>query len=571
MGIAEYINKFKKIKQNSEFKNIKIAIISNTTVKGFCETLAVICDENGINAEIYETPYGQYYRELMDQNSDLHRLNPNVIFFMMDCQTMLGEHFYNPYGAGSSSLVEKVDQVKAELHQLIEVATNRFDCKIVFNNFMIPTYSPMGIIESKQAVGFFESISHVNYFLNEMAKQLPQVFIFDFNNFASFYGKQNFTDKKMYYLANLTINFTYIPLLCQQYLAYIKTFLSMSKKCLVLDLDNTLWGGVVGEDGVNNIRLGLHYEGKVFYEFQKYIFALRERGVILAINSKNNVEDVKEVFEKHPYMVLKESHFASIKINWNDKVSNMKEIAKELNIGLDSMVFMDDDQTNCEAMKTLLPEVRTVLLPRDTSLYVSVLQSLNEFNILEMTEEDIKRNEMYTEQKQREQLKVSIGDYEAYLKSLNTQLTFYPCEKENIQRIAQLTQKTNQFNLTTKRYFVEALEGLIEKGYFIYCVRVTDKFGDNGICGVVIFSIVEKVAMIDTFLLSCRVLGRYIENDILKFIMNLAYEKEATEIVGLFQPTAKNGLVKKFYKENKFELLKVEHNTEFWNFTGGAK
>ncbi|MHC4455244.1 MAG: HAD-IIIC family phosphatase, partial [Planctomycetota bacterium] len=348
---------------------------------------------------------------------------------------------------------------------------------------------------------------------------------------------------------------------------YIKPMLSLTRKCIVLDLDNTLWGGVIGEDGLEGIRLGPTSEGRPFQEFQRYLLSLFNRGVILAINSKNNLNDVVNVFNEHPYMILKEEHFSAMQINWDDKISNMKSIVEELNIGMESLVFIDDDKLNREMIKDALPEVLVVDLPEDTSLYLKTLMEINDFNTLQITEEDKKKGEMYAAQKGRHEIKKTVTDITEYLKKLETVVTIEKANYFTIPRIAQLTQKTNQFNMTTRRYMEEDIKQFTTgSNFLVVSAKVEDKFGDNGITGVVIVEKNKGKWRIDTFLLSCRVLGRKVEETLLAYIIEQAKKEKIEVLIGEFIQTKKNTPAEGFYKINGFSFIQKDNEKEIWEY-----
>ncbi|MBL75339.1 MAG: hypothetical protein CL763_00180, partial [Chloroflexi bacterium] len=303
--------------------------------------------------------------------------------------------------------------------------------------------------------------------------------------------------------------------------------------------------------------------GRSFVEFQKRLLALNKRGIILAINSKNNFDDAMEVIQKHPNMILKEEDFACVKINWDDKVVNLQKIAEELNIGLDSMVFFDDDPLNQEYVKNSLPGILVVDLPKDSSQYPQIITEMKEFDVLKITEEDTKRNDMYFEQKKRKEFEDQVGNYGEFLKQMNIEVEIKKADSFSIPRISQLTLKTNQFNLTTKRYHEEEVSKFSSSDdKIIECVQVSDKFGDNGITGTYI---VEKKNIeewiIDTFLLSCRIMGRGVEEIMINQIIENARLSGVKRIKGEFIPTAKNKPAENFYKK-----LGFKKENEFWVF-----
>ena len=542
-------------------KKIKIAILSSSTIKGMKKVLTEECSISGILPEIYIGEYNNYAQEIIKEDSALYKFFPDIVIVFVDTQALFGDayfHLQDEKQFSGEARRELIETQFEKINSLIKTLSERTSAKTVFHNFEVPYYSPLGILENKQEFGFQESIEELNKKLRDKFKIDKKVFIFDYNSFCSKIGKNQLRDEKMYYLADMKIDLKHLPDLAREYLSYIKSFLFLTKKCLVLDLDNTLWGGIVGEDGFENIKLGPTPEGRPFMEFQQYILNLFHSGVILAINSNNNYEDAIKVINEHPYMRLREGHFASIQINWNDKISNMREIAKQLNIGLDSLVFIDDSRVNGEIIEQSLPEVLVVHLPKDTALYRKTLIGINDFNTLEITEEDKKRGEMYIAQKERKEFQETSGNIDEYLKKLNTVVTLEKANDFTIPRIAQLTQKTNQFNMTAKIYFEENIKGFLKSNnYFIISAQVEDKFGDNGITGVAIIKKDLKQWEIDTFLLSCRVIGRAIEKVMLACIVGEAKKEGVETLVGRFISTAKNAPARDFYKNNGFESLEA--------------
>jgi len=408
-------------------------------------------------------------------------------------------------------------------------------------------------------------VEQLNFDLREEFKASGRVFIFDYNSFCSKIGKNRIVDPKMYYLADIKLGLEHLPDLCLSYLSYIKPMVSLGRKCLVLDLDNTLWGGIIGEDGLEGIKLGPTPEGRPFLEFQKYILSLFNKGVILAINSKNNPEDVSEVFRRHPYMILKEEHFAAMQINWDDKIANMKIIAKQIDIGLDSLVFIDDSEINREMVKRAIPQILVINLPDDSSLYVKTLMAVDDFDTLQITEEDKQRGKIYASQRKRQEIRKNTTDLAEYLRSLDTLITFEKAKNLTISRISQLTQKTNQFNLTTRRYFEEDIKKFSESdNYLIVSLKVEDKYGDNGITGVAIVEKSSEIWRVDTFLLSCRIIGREVEKALLAFIIKNAKKEEVKKLRGEFISTSKNAPAKNFYRNNGFKSVTKDGFMEIW-------
>jgi len=556
--LSSFINESKKLNESNFEKTTRITVISSFTVNGLAETLQVKCAESNIFSHIYSGAYNQYNEEMLNTDSNLYSFKSEICFLILDTRTILQNLFYFPYDVSESDRKEFVDNKVKELSTLINFFTEKSNSKLIVTNFVPPTHSPHGIFESKTDYGLQEMIIDFNQKLLTEFKNNPLVFIFDFNGFVTNFGQENIFDYRQYYLGDVRISLEKIPYLANHLMGFIKPILGLNKKCIVLDLDNTLWGGIVGEDGFNGIKLSHNNPiGKSFIEFQKHLLSLHKRGIILAVNSKNNFDDAMKIIREHPNMILREENFTCLKINWNDKVTNLKEISQEINIGLDSIVFFDDDKINRDFVRSVIPEVMTVEMSDDPSQYVPMLLELTDFNVTKITAEDKQRGKMYLEQKQRVELQKTTTDLHEYLKKLNIKLFIKNADEFSIPRISQLTLKTNQFNLTTKRYQEEDVKNFSNNDKKIVgCVRVEDKFGDNGITGVFI---VDKENnnewIIDTFLLSCRVIGRGIEGGIMNHIISLAKKENVNKITANFIPTKKNQPTENFLPSFGFEKI----------------
>lgn len=542
-NLSYFIAKARSIDGRSFQKKIKVAILSSFTINGLEEALRVKCAESDITCATYLCGYGQYNQDILDQSSKLYEFSPDITFMIIDTRSVLSTLFYTPYTIPANDRRTYIDKRVADFVNLVKTFKNRTGSKLVLTNCSIPTYSPYGICEVRTEYGLKEMVYDFNARLSDAFRSDPQVFLFDFNSFVAKYGEINVLDYRQFLVGDIKVSLSYIPHLAEELMGYVKANLGVNRKCIVLDLDNTLWGGIIGEDGFDRIDLSLKPPGMAFMEFQRVLLALYQRGVILAINSRNNEDEALRAIRDHPFMVLREEHFATMKINWSDKISNMKEIAQELNIGLDSIVYFDDDPINRELMSKAIPQIKTIDLPDDPSLYASTLMQINDFNTLVMTNEDRNRGEMYREEHKRTELKRSSSNLEDFLKQLEIRVTMKKANNFTIPRIAQLTLKTNQFNLTTRRYQEEDVETLSQDHTkLIGCAQTQDKFGDNGITGVYIVNKnhVDKEWFIDTFLLSCRVMGRGIEDAMMGYILSKAKEEGVIKVKAEFIPTKKN-------------------------------
>ena len=374
-------------------------------------------------------------------------------------------------------------------------------------------------------------------------------------------GRDKFYSKRMWYLGSIPFSMTGEKAIAEEIVRAWNALKGNRKKCLVLDLDNTLWGGVIGEDGLQGIDLSTTKEGSRFRDFQKRIKDLKDQGVLLAIVSKNNEEDAMEAIREHPDMVLREDDFVIIKANWEPKPVNIEDIAKELNIGLDSLVFIDDNPIERESVKNALPEVNVPDFPKDTSTLESFAIEISKryFPVLKLTDEDLNKTDQYKVEQMRDEIKQKSISIEEYLESLEMKKTFRQIEESDVTRAAQLTQKTNQFNLTTRRYTESDIWKMLKsENLQVWIGELEDKFGSYGKVILAIVKLEEKIAIIDTFLMSCRVMGRNIEKEFLSEIEKEMTLKGKTQIIAEYIPTPKNSVVKDFWGENDYTELEYK-------------
>lgn len=403
---------------------------------------------------------------------------------------------------------------------------------------------------------FEEAINEFNSHIIHLAKENRNIKIIDFSEFVSCYKQSDLIDWKYYYTSQLAFS-AKLTADFKKWFKQKENQLSFKrKKCIVLDLDNTLWGGVLGEDGIEGIKIGGDYPGKAFLYFQKALVELSKSGIILAVCSKNNEADVKDCWSKNPYNIINEKYISSYRINWNNKADNIKEIATELNIGLDSFVFIDDNPTERELVKQTLPMVEVPDFPEQPYNLANFIDELTEnyFKVYALTDEDKKKTEEYKANAERSKEQSKFTDMDSFIRSLEIKISIQSANIMNISRIAQMTQKTNQFNLTTKRYTESDLNTLLANDAKIWSLSVADKFGDSGITGAIII----KNNEVDEFLLSCRILGKGIEKEFVRQILLLLKQTGFSELKAAYIPTAKNSQVKDFYENNGFTIVDEE-------------
>jgi FkbH-like protein len=567
-----YWNVYKRIQQLDltslnvpDEKRVKVALLSSFTVDPLGMYLDVKCRLVQLDPEIYVAPFNQYQQEILDENSGLYAFKPDVIVLAVQADVLVNENFYSDF-VKLSDVGQYQTEILDRIQAILSTLSARTDALILVNNFMVPPFTPLGILDNKAECGFRSFFYELNQKLADLYKESSQVYVVNLEAAAGKHGKSRCLDPKLYYRGSLLFSESFLPVIADEYMGYIKALKNLTRKCLVLDLDNVMWGGIIGEEGIEGIQLGNDSPGNAYKDFQRTLLSYYNRGVLLAVNSKNNPEDAMKAIREHPHMLLREKHFAAMKINWQNKVQNMIELAKEINIGLDSMVFMDDNPREREQMKQSLPQVLVVEMPASPFLYRQTLESMNDFNLLALTEEDKKRGEMYHARKQRKELRESIGSLEDFLKSLEMKIVIKQADDLGLPRIVRMVNKTNQFNLTSRRYTDSEIRKMKELGneFEVYGLQVSDRLGDEGIVGVAIVRKEPEVWILDSFLLSCRVIGRKVETAFLAAIVADAKKEGVSMVVGEYIPTQKNSPVKNFYSSHGFEKLSREGDLYRW-------
>ncbi|RYZ14944.1 MAG: HAD-IIIC family phosphatase [Alphaproteobacteria bacterium] len=545
----------------------RIAVLGNTTMTQLSGFIELFMFAHNVDAVIYEAPYGVMRQEILDPTSQLYAFNPQFIF-LAPTRRDLGAL---PSAQGSADqLNAAVDEAAAEWSMLWEIAHERLGCQIIQNNFDMPPWQVFGNLEMSQpgAPGHF--IDQVNRALNDRAP--PWVSIHDVDRLSSMVGRWNWGDERFYHIAKLPCAPDHLPIYGRSVASLVAARLGRSRKCLVLDLDNTMWGGVIGDDGLHGIKLGQGDAiGEAYVAFQRYIKGLAERGVILAVCSKNEDTNAREPFEKHPEMVLRLDDISCFVANWDDKAANLRRIAQDLNIGLDSLVFVDDNPAERSIVRRLVPEVAVPELPDDPADYLRALDIGRYFDTVSISAEDFKRTGYYKANAERRQTASSVGDIEQFLASLDMRASVGPIGPMELERSVQLIGKSNQFNLTTRRYSAADLQAMTSSAaWFTRYVKLTDKFGDNGLISVLLARKDNDALAIDTWLMSCRVLKRGVEQMLLNEVVEIARQSGLTRVTGEYLPTAKNVLVKDHYASLGFTLVSDTDGATSWELDVAA-
>jgi FkbH-like protein len=552
-NLISSINKIQNLAKNWD-QTARIYILRNYTIENIEPYLKYHHYLSGIDAEITFGKYDQFQQEILLQDSDLYgEKHPDVIVLSMMLETFEARYWETNWDA---------ETTWQRIQRVLEALRQNSSSLILLNSFLLPFYT-LGRRLKSDKIGQIQFLN--DYLLNYVSQYSNQFFCIDFNVFLRILGEEKSIDYRFWYSSKAPFRKEFLNLYALSITCNTRSLLGKSKKCAVLDCDNTLWGGVVGEDGLGGIKLDNDsYPGKIFYEFQQTLLLLKNQGVMLALCSKNNEIDVWEVFEKHPYSLLKKDDFVAWRVNWNNKAQNLLDLSDELNIGLDSFVFVDDSSSECELIRNFHPEVTVYQVPSPLYPLPDLLLKDGLFYNISRSEEDINRSTLYIEEATRTQTRKSCASIEEYLASLKLEAVIHEMTLDEIPRVSQLTQKTNQFNLTTKRYSEMDIKNFsIDNDISLLTLRASDKFGDYGLTGVLIARAIESTILIDSLLLSCRVLGKNLEFIFVSYCMNFLIKKwPYKKWISRYMPTNKNNQVREFWDKFGFSL---NHSLEMTN------
>jgi FkbH-like protein len=550
-----------------ELKPLKIALLSSFSVEFLRQPLLVKSFLNGISAQIYLPGFGQFQQEIRNPASGLYDFSPDVVILAVEGMDWLPQIYRNYLDNVEKGFETTLDTFREEMQSLIHTFRERSSATLLVNNFVPPVWRQLGILDGHVSVGQAQLVHRVNDSLAELCQHNPGVFMVDYAGLVNRHGALRWYDERMNHYAKAPIAMEMLRHLAAEYVKFLRAVTGQTKKCLVVDLDNTLWGGILGEEGLAGIQIGPVYPGSAYQAFQREILNLYKRGVLLAIASKNNSADVDEVFAKHEGMLLKREHFSARQIHWEPKSESLREIARQLNIGLEHIVFADDNPAECEEVRRSLPMVATLLLPKQPELYVRALLEDGLFDGISFSLEDRRRGELYRQREQSELLRSQSGSMEEFYRSLEMEVLFAPVDISSLARSAQLTQKTNQFNVTTIRFSeADLLERMNNPDWLLTTVSVRDRFGDNGIVGLTMAHFTPDAVEIETFLLSCRVIGRGVETSMLSLLCEQAIQRGTTRIKGRIMPTAKNMPVRELFEKHEFtKLSETEFGETLWS------
>jgi FkbH-like protein len=548
---AKVLARLRKQDAPASLRKARIALLSGTTTDLVAPLLQLACFRDGVDAEVYTAAYGSFRQEILDPGSGLYVFKPDFVIIATHWRDANLPSFSNTPG-------QLVEQTVNEFRQLWRELLGHHDCRVIQHNFDLPGIDAYGHLGTSLPGGRAHMLREVNRRLVEVAPQ--SVAIMDLDHVSAKYGKLAWFDAAYWHLARQYPAANALPMLVDHQVALIRAALGLMKKVLVLDLDNTMWGGVIGEDGLEGIRLGPpSAAGEAHQSLQQYALDLKTRGILLAVCSKNNEEDARLPFLRHDAMVLDLDDLAIFRANWKDKPANLREMATTLALGIDSFVFLDDNPVERGLVRQELPEIAVPELGPDPATFLTTLDRGLYFEAWTLSEEDLKRHTSYRSNVLRTELATSAASIEEYLHKLSMEAEIGPIDDSVLARVVQLIGKTNQFNLTTRRYSEQQIRRMMTSAdYWTQYFRLKDRFGDNGLIGVMLAHRVPVEVPtweIDTWLMSCRVIGRQMEEFMLQTLAEAAQAAQIRAIRGVYVPTGKNGMVADLYPKLGFIQL----------------
>jgi FkbH-like protein len=568
---AVILRKRKSLKRDllvaqSNLTPVRVAILGGSTTTEIKSMLELFLLAQGIEPTFYESGYNRYAEDVLFENPDLINFKPDVVY--------LHTTWHNV--SEFPQLREREEEVEARIRSefarfeaIWEKIHTRLGALIIQNNFDMPQLRPLGNLEAFEPSGRVGFLMKLNSEFAAYSRKNSHFLINDILYLSAQIGLDRWHSQTYWYNFHMAVTPTASVALAQNLAAILKSVYGRSKKCLVLDLDNTLWGGVIGDDGVENVILGRdHAVGEAYLDFQEYVKQLQRRGVILAVCSKNDIENAKEGFS-HPDSILKLEDFSAFKANWNPKPSNIREIATELSIGLDSIVFVDDNPAERALVADQLPDVATPDVGSDVSRYAGILEAEHYFEIHKIVRDDLNRSAFYSSNAQRSAHQAAFSNYGEFLASLAMTAEIAPFSRIYIERITQLINKTNQFNLTTRRYTAAEVETIAGDPMFVTLYgRLADKFGDNGLVSAIVGRKTDEATLeIDLWLMSCRVLNREMELAMFDALVEECQARGIRRIVGVYISSRKNAMVAEHYPVLGFSGAAADsENQRLWQY-----
>ena len=563
---APFINScYEKMREQLPIEPYRLAILRSFTVEPLTPLLRAACFQIGIDLTVHLGEFNAYAQEILDADSSFYQFGADAVILAVQTRD-LAPGLWRDYADLNLDEEDKsVEGIVNSFRDWVFAFRKRSRSHLIIHSLEEPAVSSRGVFDGQSEGGQRAAIRRINQELHRLAAEQSGVFVLDYDALVARHGRAQWPDERKWLTVRMPIAAKNLGHMINEWLRFLHPLTGKVAKALVVDLDNTLWGGVIGEDGMAGIEIGPEYPGAAYQALQRAMLDLHRRGILLCICSKNNPDDAIDVLEKHPDMLLRLSHFAAVRINWNDKEQGLREIAAELNIGTDALAFLDDNPVERERIYTEMPEVTVIDLPPDPMQFAQALRDSPVFERLTISTEDEERGTYYTAQRGRVEMERSCSTREDFYRHLQQEALIAPVTTLTLRRVAQLTQKTNQFNLTTRRYTEQQIAEMVQRpDWHVYSLRVRDRFGDNGLVGVAIAQHKGALWELDTFLLSCRVIGRTMETALLAHLIEQARAYGADQLQGWFLPTGKNVPAESFYRDHGFSLVNENENGSRW-------
>jgi FkbH-like protein len=545
-----------------DFLDKKIAVLGGSTTSELIHFLDIFLLSAGIKGTFYESDYGQYMEEAIFDNKNLTKFSPDIIYIHTTAKNIDKFPCFNFSSEDTENLI--LEEIKK--YTSIWESLDHLGSVIIQNNFESPQYRTLGNLDAVDHRGKVSFTNQLNTKLLDEMESYKNVYLNDISYISSAIGLNLWYDNRLWHSYKYAVSFQGLVFLAQNIKNIISAVFGKSKKNLVLDLDNTLWGGVIGDDGLEGIKIGEDGSiGESFKEFQTELKRLRDSGILLSISSKNEIENA-HLGLSHPEGILKKEDFASIKANWEPKDTNIHKMGDEINLGLDSFVFLDDNPAERLLVRENLIDVSVPEIGSNPNDYFKYIDEEGYFERVTLAEDDIDRSRYYSENQKRSTAETKFKSQGDFLESLNMEAKIFLFDDIGLERISQLINKTNQFNFTTKRYSIKEVTQIKDTNdCYAFYGRLADKFGDNGLISVLIARKDNTSLIIDSWLMSCRVLKRGMEFAMFNFLLDFAEQENIQSIIGIYIPTAKNKMVENLYKEMGFKLVsqsEESHNYE---------
>lgn len=559
------VSRFERIAPALSLVPCRLAVLRSVTLEPAIPLLRAMAFCAGIHLDVRLTDFNTYAQQLLDPGSDLYRFQPDVVLLAVQTRDIAPELWEGFADLGPGEASQAVARTVADFEGWVRALRASSRAHLIIHSLEVPLWPAGGILDRRMELGQVEAVEQINREIAAVARRSDGVYLLDYNALVARRGEAAWKDARKWLTTRVPVAAPELIYLARAWMRFLHPITGRVCKALVVDLDNTLWGGVIGEDGLAGIQIGKEYPGAAYLALQRVMLDLYRRGVLLAVSSKNNRADALEVFERHPEMRIRAEHFAALRITWGDKAESLRQIAAELNIGTDALAFVDDNPVEREWVRQQLPEVTVIDLPDDPMGYAQAVRESPVFERIALSEEDRARGRYYAEQRLRTELQESASSLEDFYRSLRMQVAIQPVSPLTLARAAQLTQKTNQLNLTTKRYSEQELRARMDdRAFRLYTVSVQDRFGDNGVVGFAVTRDEGQATEVDTLLLSCRVIGRTIETALLAALADDAERAGSLALQGWYLPTKRNAPARDLYKGHGFQCVEERGDSSRW-------